>query len=223
MFMLWSKPKTISFHDAQRVLVTVLRDVRCLVWADRVSTASPNTFRSLLGGMGSFSDVVICRENNHELAADREPLANELVNCLRSICYVSKDGLLTADAAIASCGSISLVLTGWRCLACGFAQITSRGARSLIAAVEVRRVLRDGIDKHSPSDELLALWRDPENSNAVKMLINQAQASGIQYADGNRWMRPCPGCGSDDTCVYRWKQDHDRFVPADDNLPLRNG
>jgi len=221
--MLWSKPKTISFEDAQRVLVALLRDVRCNHWADQVSAASPNSFPSLLGGMGSFNDLIICRQNHHELAAEREPLANELVSCLRSVCYAaSKEGILTAETAVASCGTIDLVLSGWRCLVCGYGQITSRDARSLIAAVDVRRSLRDGIDRRSPSDALLSLWRNPENSKAIQALIDKAQTSGIQYTEEDRWMRPCPGCGSGDTCVYRWRQDHDRFIPADDNLPLRN-
>jgi hypothetical protein len=222
--MLWSEPKTISFYDVQRVLVTVLRDVRCSDWADKVSSASPTSFQSLLGGMGSFTDLVICRGNQHDLASDREPLANELVNCLRSICYAaSKTGDLDADAAVASCGTIDPVLTGCRCLACGYGQITSLGARSLIVAVEVRRIIRDGIDQRSPSDALLNLWRGTENSTTIPALIDKARKSGIRSSEGDPWMRPCPGCGSDDTCVYRWRQEHDRFVPADDNLPLRNG
>jgi hypothetical protein len=222
--MFWSKPKTISFDDARRVLVTVLKDVRCNDWAERVGGISASSFRSLLGGMRSLSDLVICRENHHDVAADREPLANELATCLTSVCCVaSRDGDPTADAAVASCGTISLVLTGWRCLVCGCVQMTSRGARSLIAAVDVRRAIRDGIAQRSPSDALLALWREPEDSDAVRVLIEKAQASGIRYAEGDSWMRPCPGCGSDDTFVYRWRQDHDRFVPTDDNLPLRNG
>jgi len=219
--MLWSKPKTISFAEAQRVLVTVLRDVRCNDWANKVSAASANSFRSLLGGMGSFNDVVICRANHHELATDREPLANELVDCMRSVCYATRDGAIAADAAIASCGTISLVLTGWRCLVCGHGQISSRGARSFVGAVEVRKALRDGINQRAPSDALLALWREPENFLAVRVLVDMARTSGIQYSEGEGWMRPCPGCGGNNTCVYRWKRDHDEFVPTADNLPLR--
>jgi hypothetical protein len=221
--MFWSKPKTISFDDAQRVLVAVLRDVRCNDWAERVAAVSSSSFRSLLGGMGSFSDLVICDANHHEVAPEREPLANELVSCLTSICYAaSREGDLTADAAVASCGTIGLELTGWRCLACGYAQIYSRGVRSLIAATRTRRAIRDGIAQRSPHDALLAYWRAPEEVDAVRALIEQAWMSDIQFADGDSWMRPCPGCGGDDTCVYRWRQERDRFVPTDDNLPLRN-
>jgi len=221
--MFWSKPKTISFDEAQQVLVTLLRDVRCHYWADQVSTASAHSFPSLLGGMGSFNDLIICRQNHHEIAAEREPLANELVSCLRSICYAaSKEGMLSADAAVASCGTINRLLQGWRCRVCGYSQITSRNARSLIAAVDVPRSIRDSFDQRSPSDALLALWRGPENSKAIQALIDGAQKSGIRYTEEDRWMRPCPGCGSGDTCVYRWKQGHDKFIPADNNLPLRN-
>lgn len=222
--MLWSKPMTISFADAQKVLVAVLKDVRCDDWADRVSAVPASSFRSLLGGMGSFSDLVICRENHHDVSADREPLANELVSCLTSVCYTSSsDGALTADSAVASCGTTSLVLSGWRCLACGHAQVTLRGLRSLIAAIEVRKAMRDGIAKRTPSETLLALWRALEDSVSIPLLVERARASGVGYSDSDGWMRPCPACGSDDTCVYRWKDVGGRFVPTEDNLALRNG
>jgi len=222
--MFWSKPKTISFDDAQRVLVAVLNDVRCTDWADRLAGVAPSSFPSILGGMGSFSDLIVCRENQHEVSSEREPLANELVSCLSSICYTSsREGDLTADAAIASCGTISLVLTGWRCLVCGHAQATSRGVRSLIAAIDVRRSIRDGIAQRTASDKLLALWRAPEDSDRVRFLVERARTSGIGYSESDSWMRPCAACGSDDTCVYRWRRDGDRFVPADDNLPLWDG
>ena len=222
--MFWSKPNTISFADAQKVLVAVLRDVRCDDWAEWVAAVSSGSFRSLLGGMGSFSDLVICRENHHDVSVDREPLANEVVSCLSSVCYTSsRDGALTADSAVTSCGTTSLVLSGWRCLACGHAQVTLRGLRSLIAAIDVRRVIRDGIAKRTPSNALLALWRAPEDSETVRRLAERAMASGIGQSDSDGWMRPCPACGSDDTCVYRWRDDGARFIPTDDNLPLRNG
>ena len=222
--MFSSKAKTISFADAQEVLVGVLKDVRCDIWVERVSAVSASSFRSLLAGMGSFSDLVICRENHHDVTPDREPLANELVSCLSSVCYTSsKDGPPTADSAVASCGTISLVLSGWRCLACGHAQVTLRGLRSLIAATEVRSAMREGIARRTPSDTLIALWRAPQDSESVRLLVERAKASGIGYSDSDGWMRPCPACASYDTCVYRWKDVGGRFVPTEDNLPLRNG
>ena len=222
--MFRSTPKTISFEDAQRILVIVLRDVRSGSWADRVAGVSAGSFDSLLGGMGSLSDLVICRENHHEVSVDKEPLANELVSCLSSICFTaSREGALSADAAVGSCGTTRLVLSGWRCLACGYARINSIGARSLIAAVKVRRSIREGVAQRAASDALLKLWRDPSDSDDVRPLIDKAQTSGIKYSEKEGWMRPCPECGSDDTCVYRWREDLSKFVPTDDNLQLRNG
>lgn len=54
--------------------------------------------------------------------------------------------------------------------------------------------------------------------------------SDINYITGNRWMRPCPCCGSEDTAVYRWNKitkkgfllpTQTKFVASSDNLPLR--
>jgi hypothetical protein len=70
---------------------------------------------------------------------------------------------------------------------------------------------------------LISLWRSGEDSDSVRKLINKAQCSGIFYSEDDSWMRPCPRCKSDDTCVYRWKEYNDRFIATDDNLPLRKG
>ncbi len=221
--MFWSKPKTISFADAQKVLVTILHDVRSDLWAERLAAVSSDSFRSLLGGMGSFSDLVICRENHHHVSSVQELLANELLSCLSEVCYASsRQGALDADSALGSCGTTSRVLSGWRCLACGYSQATSRNLRSLVAAIEVRRALGNGIAQGTPSETLLALWRSPDDPEIIRVLVERAKASGIQQSDSEGWMRPCPACGSNATCVYRWSYDGEKFVPTDDNLPLRN-
>lgn len=213
---------TISFDGAREVLVAVLRDARCDDWADRVSAVSARAFGSLLGGMGSLSDLVISRENHHEIPEDREALANEMVGCMGAVCYAASiRGALDADSAVAACGTLGLVLGGWRCLACGHARVGPGGLRSLIAAVEVRRAMRDGIAAGAPAGALLALWRAGEDPESVRLLADRAMANGIARSDSDGWMRSCPACGSDDTCVYRWRDDGARFTPADDNLPLR--
>ena len=220
--MWWSKPKRISFEDTRKTLVTVLKDVRS-DWADRIAAVPSMSFSSLLGGMGSFSDLVICQINHHNISSDREPLANELVSCLTSICYVSsKQGSLSADTAVESCGTLGLELTGCRCLACGYAQVNPVGIRSLIAAVQVRKGIREGIANGNPSKALIALWQAKEDSDTIQVVVEQAESSGIHYSKEDKWMRPCRHCGSNDTCVYRWKKDRQIFVPADDNLPLRS-
>lgn len=220
--MVWSSSKGIAFADVKEILVEILKDVRCDNWADRVAAVTPSTFHSLLGGMGSFTDLVICRENHHVITTDREPLANELVSCLSRIAYASsQEGPVAADAAVELCGTLSLVLSGWRCLECGHGQITSRGVKSLNAAVEVRRAIKEGIAQGTPSASLLTLWRTADNSKGFQELIGRARSSDIDYSDSDEWMRPCPVCGSNDTCVYRWKDEGNRFVPAGGNLPSR--
>ena len=219
-----SKPNKISFEDARKVLVTVLRDVRS-DWAEKIASVTAMQFPKQSGGMGSFSDLVIDQANGHEITPNRQPLANELLSCLREICYVtseSRELSLSADAAVSSCGTLDLVLTGWRCLSCGYAQTTPTQIGYLIAAVQVRKTIREGITEGAPVDALISLWRAEENTVRVRALLDQVQSSRIQYTHDEAWMRPCPRCGSEDTCAYRWKEIGHTFVPTDDNLPLRS-
>lgn len=220
--MFWSKPNTISFAQAQTVLTTVLRDVKCDDWALRVSSISSVGFSSLLGGMGSFSDLIICRENGHQITAEREPLANELMSCMSSICHTtSKRGDLTAHDAIACCGTLGLVLSGWLCRICGYGAANDRALRSLIAANAVREAIRTGIQRQTPEVVLLGLWTGPEDWDGLQALRARSVADGIQSLNSDGWMRPCPVCGSEDTCVYRWSDNGLSFQPTSDNLPIR--
>ncbi len=211
-----SKPKRISFEDARSALVILLEDVGENWWLEKLSSIHAYSFKSLLGGMGSFTDLVICPENNHRITEERTPLANELLTCLRGICYiVGQEGSLSPERVIAVCGRTQFILSGWRCLSCGHSQISRQDARYFHASIEVHKALGRGIEA------LLQLWESAENSDEIQEIIAMAERSGIRIAEGTGWMRPCPSCKSHDTCVYRWYADNKLFLPTADNLPLR--
>jgi ribosomal protein L37E len=172
--------------------------------------------------MGSFNDLIICRENHHEISDLKEPLANELLGCLIEICFATSSGnTLTTEEAIRACGRDSLELSGWRCLACGFAQTSTRNTRALISDGAVRDAIRSGIEQGEPAQAVIQLWQGPEDSEALRRLTEELVQSGIRHTEMDGWMRPCPACGSNDTCVYRWRREGQRFIPTLDNLQLR--
>ena len=131
-----ARPKLISFEDARAALLTLLGDVGEEFWREKLAGVSRDSFGRILGGMGSFTDLVICREKNHQITEEKEPLANQLLSCLTSVCYVtSKRGAVNPVEAVAACGTTGLVLSGWRCLVCGYSQVSHYNIRGFLAAI----------------------------------------------------------------------------------------
>jgi hypothetical protein len=211
-----SDPKPISFEDAKSVLLAVLAEVGEEFWHGKLADCSSISFKKMLGGMGSFNDLIICPQNNHRISDQKEPLANELLSCLTSVCHVTSErGNIQPSDAVAVCTRARPVLSGWRCLLCGYSQISSYDARAFIAAADVRHALGAGINL------LLKLWKGPEDAKALQDLSDLAEQSKIHVTEDKSWMRPCPSCKGNDTCVYRWQLENGSFLPAADNLPMK--
>jgi len=119
-------------------------------------------------------------------------------------------------------------LQGWRCLQCGYSEASSRSLESLLADI----VLPSEIFR---ACEVRELDRLVDQVQALKLrgidalradLSQLIKSSGIVLSNRDGWMRPCPTCSSEDTAVYRWvlrKRDSRRFIPSDDNLPMKLG
>src|SRR5262245_59574449 len=120
----------------------------------RLWQASSDTRHHLAayGGMGSFNDVCICRQNQDRVTEQQEPWANVLFEWLKTLCYflarnpqeeVTAARLLKAvgrhDAALAAFvggdrAPVSMrgrvngeqKLQGWRCLDCGHGEVATQ-------------------------------------------------------------------------------------------------
>ena len=208
--------------------------------------------RSAYGGMGSFNDVYICPANTHRLTNEQVPWANALFVWLKALLhYLSQRPTErpTASALRNAVGSRvpslsafvggerapdsmrgfaagRIELTGARCLACGYGELTQADIDSVIAGELVADLvfqacehgtLPDAVDRVLKLDvPAVAEWR--------QQLRAAATASGIHLIDTDRSMRHCPKCQSDDTATYRWDfvgSGPPRLKPALDNLPLR--
>lgn len=64
------------------------------VLAQRSSTQLAQSILDWYGGMGSFSDLVICRINGHEIAAEKEMSINKKLSVLRTKIYKKANSLL---------------------------------------------------------------------------------------------------------------------------------
>lgn len=205
--------KTTCFEEARDLLATVLRDVGENFWARKIAAADGDWFRSLCGGMGSLSDLVICQDNGHRITPEREPLANELVSTLSSICSTTAGGReLTADLAATACGYGAPRLMVRQCRSCGYARANPRSLRTWLAAVQIRGAVHQGIAQGSATETLLELWRAPLDAEPFARLIEQVRRSGIDYTREDHGIGSCPQCGFDYLEQKWWERKGERFV-----------
>lgn len=185
------------------------------------ATGDASPHRSIYGGMGSFNDIVICRINHHKVTDEQEPWANALLMDLQSVCHAFSAG--ENFKANAWNGESRKVLQGWACRDCAYCEITHRDTDSFLAPRLVDPMVRDGMlnsDVVSVVDRVLAL-NIPCLTERRSQVLEQAESSGIHVSKRTGWMRPCPHCGENNTCVYRWVHLERGFVPSSDNLKLK--
>lgn len=175
---------------------------------------------SAYGGMGSFNDIGF-----------EDVWLGTLFDDLKSACYYCAHhptGKPDVRALEHSMGSVGFELCGWRCLLCGYGVVSHRDIDYFIA----RRVIRQRLVVEAGRARLREFvhWviqsRPSDALFTHERVTDWVDRSGLHIRDSNDWLRPCPGCGSNDTVVYRWllvDKAGDRFVSSHDNLPLRTG
>ncbi|QDU26892.1 hypothetical protein ETAA8_19760 [Anatilimnocola aggregata] len=208
--------------------------------------------RRAYGGMGSFNDVVISDTNEHHVTAEQVPWASCLFEWLRALLFqlsMSPCAIPKADElrkvvgrhnsswavflgggrpAESSQGltDTEVKISGFRCLACGYAEITSRDIDTAIANAIVPILLFEACERSTLLDAIkrvLALEL-PDLEDRRNRLITAAQASNVQIASRETWMRPCPNCRADDSAIYRWTYvdgSPPKLSPTLDNSRLR--
>lgn len=191
----------------------ILRDIE--EWEDRRSVSH---HLSAYGGMGSFNDL-----------AFECPRIAYLFEDLKSICYfVAHSPSAQANSKLVEprMGSAVSVLSGWRCLSCGYQVASTSDIEWFIASGIIRESILNALDEGHLLQFVVSVIRELPDHDDFKYqsVAEGAKASGINLRSENGWLRPCPECGSNDTAVYRWclanKRDF-HFEPSTDNLPLR--
>ena len=170
---------------------------------------------SAYGGMGSLNDVTF-----------EDIWLGTLFDDLKSVCYYFAHNPKSKPdqrALKSSLGNTGFELSGCRCLDCGYAAISDREIDYFIA----RQVIRQRILEEAARTRLREFVRTVIHSPPSDPLLSHQKivdliaSSGVQLRRCNDWIRPCPNCGSEDTCVYSWLFAGDALVPAEGNLPLK--
>jgi len=115
------------------------------------------------------------------------------------------------------------MLQGWRCLACGYGEVSDSDMENFIARMMGPQLLFDAaVSGHLIETVQQLIRADLDELEQMRAKVGQrAIASGLKIQNRTEWMRPCPACGSQDTAVYRWYPSGNEFVAGTDNLPLQ--
>lgn len=190
---------------------------------------------SAYGGMGSLNDLIICTENKHNVTKSQEPWVNSLVLDLCSLCYTFAIALkdqkeITLEELVKGMGSYSDKLQGWRCLSCGYAELSVNELENYVAHILVRNGITQAmISKLIYYTEKTFQLDIPEAQEYRENLKKLITKSNIAISNRTGWLKPCPKCSSENTAVYRWEKQRKRkglffqtevFEPSEDNLSV---
>lgn len=169
----------------------------------------------LHGGMGSFSDLYLCRQNGHRVTEEQEFWVNLLFQDLRGLCYKMAHGLNRFDKfpthqELGIEGQPNF-LEGWECAACHHAEVTTHG----IYLAAVRGHIEARFAESFRKNRLKALVEDlfatplPSLPKEEEKLRRWAEGHSIRVVSpsvGNNRPCPvnCPHCRSPQTAAKRW-------------------
>lgn len=200
---------------------------RWLLWARRhlekaQATSIEATVLDAYGGPGSFNELTLDPVNGHALERMQVPWANRLLAVLGERVYQLAYERTDERFEAAWVRLADPPVEGWRCLVCGHAEISDYDIEWWVARILVPTHVADSTLADGP--ELIATLLSGQVMGAAESradVMARASASGVHVAYRDDVMRPCPGCGSGDTDVYRWIFAGGGLHPAEDNVELR--
>ena len=200
---------------------------RWLLWARRhlekaQATSIEATVLDAYGGPSSFNELTLDPVNGHALERMQVPWANRLLAVLGERVYQLAYERTDERFEAAWVRLVDPPVEGWRCLVCGHAEISDYDIEWWVARILVPAHVADSTLADGP--ELIATLLSGQVMGAAESradVMARASASGVHVAYRDDVMRPCPGCGSGDTDVYRWIFAGGGLHPAEDNVELR--
>lgn len=222
----------ILYPEILKILRTLLEKSDNTHWANWITqdieewneSKSTKHHLSAYGGMGSINDLWV---GGNDIKGSWN---NEIFDHSKSLAYAlaQRKGIGGSELVDISTNRQRTVIQGWRCLECGYGEISEVGIESYIANKYVPILLRQKIesgDVHKIVD-ISKLTTEEQVVEHKKIVISAIKRSEIRLIEGaDKWMRPCPNCDSDNTAVYRWNfntnSDLGELTPSGDNLELK--
>lgn len=170
------------------------------------------------GGMGSFNDIVIGKQDSAGLWQSR------LFGMLQSLSYGLANGEVLEDI-LARINYSPTQIIGWRCQDCGAARINAIDTErylctNILPKILVEYLKADKLPEILNITKLISSETVSNKKASVEKLIEQAN---IEITNDNTWQWTCPKCGNSKVCSYRWEilDNETKIVESDDNLVIK--
>jgi hypothetical protein len=180
---------------------------------------------SAYGGMGSINDLWV---GGHNLNGTWE---NEIFDNSKSLAYTlaQKRGIGSSELVRFSINPNGKAIEGWRCLECGYSEISKIGIESYIANKFVPHILKEKIENNEL--DTITEIRELRNLEQVVIIrnniISTIKNTEIELTEKtDKWTEPCPSCESKNKAVYRWNyignSELKQIIPSENNLKIKN-
>ena len=179
---------------------------------------------SAYGGVGSINDLWV---GVNDLNGIWE---NEIFDNSKSLAYTlaQKKGIGSAELVRFSKNPNGKEIKGWRCLECGYSEITKNKIESYIANKFVAHILKEKIENEelasiSETKELRSLEKVVIHRNKLISTIKNLEIKLTEKID--KWKKPCPSCNSENKAVYHWNYIEssklNQIIASENNLKIK--
>jgi predicted nucleic-acid-binding Zn-ribbon protein len=217
----------MSYRNALEALHILLDGIGETHWRDWIAHdivewdahRSATHHLSAYGGMGSLDDLYLSA-TSYAIPPGKQPWVQALFEGLRSISYVlakTPASLGAIETWLVRIGTWQREtrLQGWKCRACGYAEVTPEELETFVARHELRPAILDAFKRETlPDLARTLLASEPAPAPQRETIARTLDASGIEIRPREAWMRPCPKCGSGETEVNYWRLRGSRFEPS---------
>ena len=185
---------------------------------------STNHHLSAYGGMGSINDLWVGGNDLNGIWED------EIFDKSKALAYslAQNKGIGSSELVAFSNQPNGKEIEGWRCLECGYSEISQNGIESYIAKKFVPYILKEKIE----NQELASITEINDLRNLEKVVMNRNQViSTIKNSEMvcttkiGKWKKPCTKCTFKNKAVYRWdfieNSELNEITPSENNLKIK--
>ncbi len=191
-----------------------------LEWNENKSTKH---HLSAYGGMGSINDLWV---GGNDIDGSWK---NAIFDHVKSLSYSLATRKGIGRAELVDTLSKGIIIQGWRCLECGYSEISKVAIETFVSNKMVPTILTEKI-KNGNVKSILDISELKNNKQVEELrskIISATENSGIKLTEGDgKWTLPCPKCKSDDKAAYRWiyqkNFEEEKLIPSNDNLKLKS-